>query len=430
MQQAGPALPTPAFTVVVAPEGRVRPEARVAGVAALSRLLIEAASAGAAEALVLYARSDALALQLDDDLARSGSVLPVRWADPANFASSASRGPVLVLTGAAIVKAKALSLLASPGGEPALTVGGALAALRLSDGANLGGGLRTAVDGQRRELGPDEAVPLDTPARAGRRLLAETVKDSDGLVSRHLNRPISRAMSHQLLKLPGVRPIHLTLATLLIALIMFAVLVLGSAPALAIGCLLLQTASVVDGVDGEIARVTFRTSLRGAVLDNAVDMATNLMFVLGLTIGLARLDGVLYAEVGAYAFAGLLLGVLALAYLVHRSGGGDGSFDGLKTAYARRMPTGVGAAAASITTIVTSRDFFAFAFAVIGVVGLSWTIPWLLAVGVTAWLLIIAFGAPMLLADAANADPRPKAAWRKGFAEPVKAGSALGAQEL
>jgi hypothetical protein len=47
----------------------------------------------------------------------------------------------------------------------------------------------------------------------------------------------------------------------------------------------------------------------------------------------------------------------------------------------------------------TSRDFFAFLFAFLGLVGMARTIPWILAFGVGLWLLVIAGGASIIFSD-------------------------------
>ena len=70
-------------------------------------------------------------------------------------------------------------------------------------------------------------------------------------------------------------------STRLLALAMLPVLLLGGETGLILGGILFQAASVLDGVDGEMARATFRTSPSGATLDSAVDIATNLLFVAG-----------------------------------------------------------------------------------------------------------------------------------------------------
>src|SRR3954464_3997201 len=126
--------------------------------------------------------------------------------------------------------------------------------------------------------------PFGNDGEGLRWLLSTTGKAADGWVSRRLNRPISRALSAFLLqRLPAARPAHATALTALTALLMFACLMLGGGWGLVAGGILFHVASVLDGVDGEIARATYRASPRGAVLDSAVDMGTNLLFYLGLT---------------------------------------------------------------------------------------------------------------------------------------------------
>ena len=61
----------------------------------------------------------------------------------------------------------------------------------------------------------------------------------------------------------------------------------GGEAGLVLGGLLFHAASVLDGVDGEMARATLRTSPSGATLDSAVDLATNFLFLAGITVHLA-----------------------------------------------------------------------------------------------------------------------------------------------
>ena len=60
----------------------------------------------------------------------------------------------------------------------------------------------------------------------------------------------------------------------------------GGKTGLILGGILFQAASVIDGVDGEMARATFRATDFGKTLDSAVDMATNFLFVSALTLHL------------------------------------------------------------------------------------------------------------------------------------------------
>jgi hypothetical protein len=88
-------------------------------------------------------------------------------------------------------------------------------------------------------------------------------KDTDGPVSRWLNRPLSTRLS---MALAPLRP-----APDLISLVAFALGLAGAALLSSgrglLGALLVHAASVTDGVDGEVARLQLRGGPRGALLD-------------------------------------------------------------------------------------------------------------------------------------------------------------------
>jgi CDP-L-myo-inositol myo-inositolphosphotransferase len=149
-------------------------------------------------------------------------------------------------------------------------------------------------------LHPIDAVPLplgswwhdlDTPkdVRAARRSLRRSLrKPADGPVSRLLNRPISTRISMAISRLrpnPGV----ISVIALLLCAIGSSLLALGQGIA---GGLLVQVGSVVDGVDGEIARLQYRTSAWGALMDGVLDRIGDAMVVAGLAIWVVR-DGMI-----------------------------------------------------------------------------------------------------------------------------------------
>ena len=106
-------------------------------------------------------------------------------------------------------------------------------------------------------------IDVDTPAdrrRAERTLVSLAArKPLDGPVSRLVNRRLSGPISLVLLR-AGVSPGAATVATFLFALAAAAVLALGVVwpAALVLGGILVQLASILDGVDGEIARASLR----------------------------------------------------------------------------------------------------------------------------------------------------------------------------
>jgi len=142
---------------------------------------------------------------------------------------------------------------------------------------------------------------------AERRLLASLRKPADGIVSRHLNRYLSLALTRFLCK-TKLRPNHATMMTL--------VLGIGAALAAAVGDywfgvlggFLYQWKSIVDGVDGELARLKFQGSPFGAWLDTLVDDATNWIFYAGVAVGAYRASGD-----ATWLYAGAAAVVLAIA---------------------------------------------------------------------------------------------------------------------
>jgi phosphatidylglycerophosphate synthase len=379
---------------------------RVAGVAAVSRMVLEAARAGLRDVAVVLAQPGDAPRVVRNDLARAKAPADVVFvpdlAAAAALAVARAGEPVVLLTGSAIVGKADIERLMEAGRDSAeLQRSGAVIGRRLSAEAlgRMAAGEPLPSDGAAGgrviEAQSPQTISLRPARAATMAVLAQTGKPSDGLISRYLNRPISQRLSALLLGIPGLRPWQLTLLTLAFALVMFRALTLGSAWALGAGCLLFHSASLVDGLDGEVARATWRSSPKGAVFDTTVDMITNLLFILGLTVGLVRLRGAIYGEIGGFAFLGLLVGVVTMAFLL-RKGRRGGSFDILKTVYANSAPERM-APLVSAVTVVTSRDFFALAFAVLGVLGLSWTIPWMMAGAVMLWLGLIVFAAPALL---------------------------------
>ena len=136
---------------------------------------------------------------------------------------------------------------------------------------------------------------------ASRWLLAGGGKERDGAVAK-VNRVLSgRVITPLLLSVaPGLRPDTVT--------VLAAVVGLGAAAAILAGWVLVaalavQLASILDGADGEIARVAHRGSRFGAFLDPMLDRVVD-----GLVFSAAGLY--LAAQVGGGVAAGML-GVLA-----------------------------------------------------------------------------------------------------------------------
>ena len=161
-------------------------------------------------------------------------------------------------------------------------------------------------------------IDVDTPAdrRRAERMLASLAarKPLDGPVSRRINRRLSGPISLVLLR-AGVSPGAATVATFFFALAAAAVLALGVVwpAALVAGGILVQLASILDGVDGEIARASLRTSPFGGFLDSVLDRAADTAVLAALAVA-AGLDATTWALLAAALFGSFMTPYVRAAY--------------------------------------------------------------------------------------------------------------------
>ncbi len=107
-------------------------------------------------------------------------------------------------------------------------------------------------------------------------------KHTDGPVSRYLNRPISRRLSRRLAAYP-VTPNQITLASFFLSLMAAVFICIPHYAALAVSGLMAQLASIIDGCDGEIARLKFLKSDFGGWFDAVLDRYADGFLLAGLT---------------------------------------------------------------------------------------------------------------------------------------------------
>lgn len=125
----------------------------------------------------------------------------------------------------------------------------------------------------------------------------------DGPVSRYLNRPLSRPLARAAARTP-LTPNAVTGLTLLIAAAAGAMAAAGWNIA---GGIAIQAASVVDGVDGDLARLKHLATRFGAFFDAVSDRYADALILAGMTIYAARFEDLPHPEAaGMFALAGAL----------------------------------------------------------------------------------------------------------------------------
>ncbi len=149
----------------------------------------------------------------------------------------------------------------------------ALAVLHAEGGAY---NLAVVQDRLTRRFGPPAAIPsgidplavvtsMDVSV-AERRLLRSLVKDTDGFMARHIERPISLQIARHLAA-TAVTPNQMTIVSVSIGLLGAPFFLSALWPWQTIGALLFLAHSILDGCDGELARLRFQESRWGGVLD-------------------------------------------------------------------------------------------------------------------------------------------------------------------
>ncbi len=150
---------------------------------------------------------------------------------------------------------------------------------------------------------------LESMAEARRRLWQRVAKPRDGVVSRLLNRKVSGALTRLIAPLP-VRPNHVTAFNLLLAGCAGALMATGH---LFTGALAAQLYSIIDGVDGELARLKNQGSWFGAWLDNLTDRICDWLIISGAALSVT-------VGSGSSALAWILLAIALISNIAYRSG--------------------------------------------------------------------------------------------------------------
>jgi phosphatidylglycerophosphate synthase len=132
------------------------------------------------------------------------------------------------------------------------------------------------------------------------------IKPTDGLFAR-MNRRISIPISRQLIKLP-ITPNMVSLLTLAISLVGSGCFALGGYWYALLGAFLGVWTSILDGCDGEVARLKLQASAFGCWLDSICDYMYYVTTFAGITIGLGRSGGeTRFLGCSVFMFAGAVI---------------------------------------------------------------------------------------------------------------------------
>ncbi|MBI1226832.1 MAG: hypothetical protein GC192_16470 [Bacteroidetes bacterium] len=224
------------------------------------------------------------------------------------------------------------------------------------------------------EIGQRSCHPVSNDAElreVKKRLMRNLTKPADGWVSRHLNRRFSKQVSSLL----AYTPITPTMFTAMNGLVAFAPVYFiyqGGYRNWLIGAAIYQLASILDGVDGELARLKMQHSKFGQWLDTFIDFISGVAILLALALGVQSTDPISMLPVAGYlAVLAGVLSIISLSFYVVRTGFGGNfrinySFYDSDSRWARFMLS---------VKFLGQRDFYIFFSLLLAIVGL---LPWAL----------------------------------------------------
>jgi len=224
--------------------------------------------------------------------------------------------------------------------------------------------------------------PTD-PAFVERALFSSLVKETEGFMSRHVERRLSLALSRRLVN-TRVTPNQMTLVSVFIGLFGALLIALGGRGWQTAGALLFLAHSILDGCDGEIARIKFMESRLGGILDFWGDNVVHAAVFYAIGHAWWRATGSPWPLVPA---ALAVTGTFAAASLVYlktmraRKSGGP--------MYSSLAPDGDRSAMARMADYLSRRDFIYLVVILAAFGHLNWFLL-LTAVGAPVFSLVLA----------------------------------------
>ena len=209
----------------------------------------------------------------------------------------------------------------------------------------------------------------DSVRRAEERLLARTSKPSDTFLARNFDRHISHWLTRRLMH-RNVTPNQVTLVSTGVGLLGVVLLLLGTYGPQLIGSGLVLLATIIDGVDGELARLKFLESELGRKLDFWLDNVVNAsaLFAAGAGYGLTTGSAV-YLWASAFNLVAAATTAVPIYFLFFRPGA---------TASSSRLE--------GILKLFAGRDYAYLVFA-LAVVGRVHWFTWICLAGLTVFLV-------------------------------------------
>ncbi|MFQ5601953.1 MAG: NTP transferase domain-containing protein [bacterium] len=115
-------------------------------------------------------------------------------------------------------------------------------------------------------------------------LLHSTRSKSDGIIAKSINRKISNHITKWLIRTP-ITPNQISIFNLLFTIFIAYLVSFGEVVTTIVAGILFQLVSILDGCDGEVAKIKLKNSNSGALVDTITDQMSYIAFIIGVTVG-------------------------------------------------------------------------------------------------------------------------------------------------
>jgi choline kinase/phosphatidylglycerophosphate synthase len=263
----------------------------------------------------------------------------------------------------------------------------------LSEGVNLLVSQKRAVIQDIGDMWWQDVDAKPAYKHAEKLMLKKQIKKTDVWVSRYCNRPISLFFSKYLVRTP-ITPNQTSFIGFFAGLMAPVFLVWGNYWGFMLGAFCYHMSSVLDGCDGEIARMKMMESEGGEWMDTLTDTISHFLFLSGMVYGLVKVTGETWPiTLGVISLVSIVLLVLVMFKFIR--GENRGTLIAFDQAFEKSVTKdqNIFARMALFFKPIMRRANFAFLFFLLALIGkISWVL-FLICVGplVTLILILITF---------------------------------------
>ncbi len=253
----------------------IESEFRIAGVSLLDRQIITLHRSGCTAITIITASS------IPSPIRAQGLAIPTQIAPSIPQENQAC----IVVDGDTFFENRDIQHLMSGNGPIETKDGSVLRALRLDRPKDWPTSFESITAGSKHKTRARNIQSQKEATTLGNHLLRSTKSDSDGMVDRFFNRPVSRYITRRLLNL-NASPNIISVIAIFVGLIAAILLAIPKHIFAILGALLFQFSAILDCCDGDVARLHFKESMLGKWLDIVGDQIVHIAIFVGIGFGL------------------------------------------------------------------------------------------------------------------------------------------------